>query len=88
MRPALENFVEHFWKFDDLSVYDTGDMKAMNKEDMQIIKLWKKNKRKEGGNYQLPIPFKLNCKELHNNKSVTLARLNLLKEKNDGRSKL
>lgn len=72
--------VERFWAVDGVEDLGTDNL-CMSKEDKEVIKLWDESVKRVNGNYQLPIPFKLNPPELCNNRCMVENRQDSLRKR-------
>jgi hypothetical protein len=74
---TLANQVEMFWRVEASELLSKNDL-SMSVDDRQAISIWEQGICKNGGHYELSIPFKSKRPNLSNNKIVAVRRLQLL----------
>ena len=74
---SIDDRLDRLWSIDNEGI-DTH-ARGMSREDLKVMNLWDRDCSFLGGHFEIPIPWKYECKIKMNNKGVANSRLNSLK---------
>ena len=74
---SIDDRLDRLWSIDNEGI-DTH-ARGMSREDLKVMKLWDRDCSFRGGHFEIPIPWKYECKIKKNNKGVAYSRLNSIK---------